>query len=390
MSRKVREAGMRHRRLAEGGEGKFEYDEELQQILESCVDFEEANDLLRSTVLSADTSPSDPATIKAKLVALAHETVSSFTASPTTDKVDTTSSRATGDNIMTGLAYEDLPSTPFQPLQPLGVESTESHLPSVKGDTLADILFQDSETGLPDAALEAGAWLEQIPTLTATEEKDEVVFVESSPPGSPESDVQPSTSAAASAELLPASPAQTTPRHHRFVRLPKVQSGAIRRTLMVQAANSGPRYLSKSSSFDILATLRALFAKSELDANDVEELCQAVEKLVNYAHKRISPNLTPRRFGRLVGRLGLYFLILDSVMNACEVLGPAALTEHWWDAFTGRFRTKYPEVLKSALRTSEATEFNHNLWNPWRKDDELYQLQQDSFDESEDQEDDEE
>ncbi|KAL8441331.1 hypothetical protein Emag_007268 [Eimeria magna] len=347
-------AGSRHRRLAEGGEDEGVYDEELQAILEGCVDYEEERGILPSIVLSADTTLSSPAEKKAKLVALAHETVSSFLASLPTHEKNLSSSFATGADIMPSLAYVDLPLASSEPLQPLSAEFVDLHLPSLQGDTLEHALFEDSGISPPEAALEADAWLNQIPFLIKPEEDDLVIVEESKAEGSPETDVQPSTLASASADLLPASPALKRASHHRYVRLPKVQPGAIKRALMLQAARSGPRFLSRSSSFDMLATMRALFVKFELDAADVEELCQAVEKMISYVHKRISPDVGLRRFGELVSRFGRYFLILDSVVRACEILGPAALAEYWWNA--------------------------------WRKDDEIYRAQV-SSDESEDQED---
>ncbi|KAL8452010.1 hypothetical protein Emed_001551 [Eimeria media] len=311
--------------------------------------------------------------------------------------------------------------------------------PPPEGETFEHILSKDSGVSPSEAALETEAWLQQIPSLAALtddNDDDDVVIVEesSSPQGSPESDVsdvQPSTSAAASEELKPASPAQGKLSRHRYVRLPKVRPGAIKRTLMVHAAGPGPRFLSRGSSYDMLATMRGLFAKSELDEKDVEELLQTLEKMINFVHKRISPNVGARRYGELVGRLGNYFLILDSVVNACKVLGPAAVVEQWWDEFASCFTTDYEGMETKTLRTTDSTEFNRKAvfklqeilrilktgkrppardviemkrmlfccertvfsdpkWKPWRMDDELYKAQQDASDESDDQEEEQE
>ncbi|KAL8441332.1 hypothetical protein Emag_007269 [Eimeria magna] len=411
----VGEAGLPHRRLAEGGDEGGEYDEELQALLDGCLDYEEENNLLTAAAVPTESDSLSSAATEASLLVAPHGTASTGVERP--------SSGLRWPAIIPFSAHETSAAQPVQPFPFSSGQGLGPQLPIAKDGTSADAILADSGWGPKYPQLEPDAWLEQLPDIISSDEAESSAGPGAQ--GSPEDEAQPPTSAAAKAKLPLERAESGLLDDHPYVRVPKVQPNALRRTLKAYGfvASSSLR---GNAQYDILKAMRELFAKSELDAKGAEELMKALEKLLNYVRVKISPYALGRSFAAIADRLGMYFLAVDSVFRAQEALGPAARAAQWWQQFINQFKIEFPEYpldrmrpkkwpqqrfnqelawrLQQALRTykkgicpdkeeiitlkrmlffSGYTRFAEVRWDPWRSDDEVYRAEHDSSAQSE-------
>ncbi|KAL8429755.1 hypothetical protein ACSSS7_006371 [Eimeria intestinalis] len=395
---RVNGAGVPHRRLAEGGGEEGDDDEELEAIIEACLDYQEEHGFLfPSTDVPPETAGSSLAAIQAGLLVAPHGPDSTGALWPF---------YASQWPVPTPPSPHDvLPAQSVQPLPSLSGEGLGTPIPQAEGDTSVDGSVSAA------ARLEPLAWLDQIPNIISADLGAPLV----SPVAqvSLEDDTQPSTSLAAQAELPPATAeSDSLLKRHPYVHVPKVQPGAVRRTL--KAFGYCPSSsLRANRSYEILKAMHDLLVKSELNEEDAENLMKALEKLLVFVRAKIKPVASGQSFATIVERFGMYLLIFDSAICACEALGPATRVSQWWQQFVNHFKLEYPldeteatfwpqkifsqklalrlqqalqiyrtgirpsanEVihLKRMLFSSGRTRFSEPRWDPWRKDDQVYQ-----------------
>ncbi|CDJ31859.1 uncharacterized protein EMH_0070410 [Eimeria mitis] len=136
-------------------------------------------------------------------------------------------------------------------------------------------------------------------------------------------------------------------REHPFVRLPVVNPEDIPRHF--SELGSLPCDMLLDSPMDAYMTMRSLFAKPSLTAEDVDTLMVKADILVKYAtHKLARPD---RRFKActLFMKLSSLFMIFDQLVCTIELLGDKMDTDRWWPAFVQQFQTDYifPEHVPS-------------------------------------------
>ncbi|CDJ53360.1 hypothetical protein, conserved [Eimeria brunetti] len=147
---------------------------------------------------------------------------------------------------------------------------------------------------------------------------------------------------------------------HPFVRLPVVKAEDIHRSFRPEFALSHD--LNVCSPMEIYTTMRSLFAKASLTAEEVETLMKEAELLANYAatkllreHKRCKANYIIRKLSSLL-------MVFDYLVCTVELLGDKMNTGAWWTKFTQKFRTEYffPEEART-VRTEILNKFVNRL-----------------------------
>ncbi|KAL8428188.1 hypothetical protein ACSSS7_007344 [Eimeria intestinalis] len=430
---RVSEAGLPYRRLAEGGRGEEEDDDELETILEACLDYEKEHYFFTSPRLPSHTGPSSSSAAqvgppqRSESVGALWPSFASQWLFP-----------------LPPPPYDVPPASALQPIPLPSEVGLGPQLPPAEGGTSPGSLLDDSGWATsypPYPQLDPQAWLDQIPDLDPEAWLDQIpdivgsgIDAPSAEPGAQgilEDDAQPSTSAATQEGPSSDNTQDGELANHPYVRLPPLRPGVVTRTIRVHEVAAGPLEVNASSSYEILSAMRRLLAKPELSSTDAEALLQVVELILGFVENRIKPKVGPRHYAAFVSRLGIYFLLFDAVLAANEILGPAMQIETWWREFQSSFRTEYPELddsmapeggrdvalqnfllarrLQKALRQlkqrrrlsnqeiidikrqlyfANAYYFRRARWDPWREDDRAHRSQEDASSESQDQDDD--
>ncbi|CDJ27967.1 uncharacterized protein EMH_0036440 [Eimeria mitis] len=142
-------------------------------------------------------------------------------------------------------------------------------------------------------------------------------------------------------------------RLHPFVRLPVINPQHIHRCFRKEFALSFGLWV--HDPMKAYTTMRSLFAKASLTAQDVETLMTEAEILANYAvHKLAGPCKDSTSY--LLVKLSSLFMVFDYLVCAIELLGEKMDTGNWWNEFAQKFRTDYR--LPEAARTQRATFLN--------------------------------
>ncbi|KAL8437681.1 hypothetical protein ACSSS7_000758 [Eimeria intestinalis] len=426
---RVSEAGVPYRRLAEGGRGEEgEDDDELQAILEACLDYEEEHYLFTAPGLPSHTGPSS-------------SSAAQVGPPQGTESVGAPWPFSAPQWLSPPPPYDVPPADALQPIPLPSEVGLGPQLPPAEGDTSPGSLLDDSGWGPRYPRLDPEAWLDQIPELDPEAWIDQIPDIVGSGIDTPlaepgaqgivEDDAQPSTSVATKEDPSRDTTQEGELANHPYVRLPPLQPGVVTRTIRVRGFVTGPLEVNAGSSYKMLSAMRTLLAKPELDPFDAEGVLQVVELILRYVRTRINPEVGPLHFCEFVSRLGIYFLLFDAVLAANEIIGPAMQIETWWQEFESSFRTEYPQLddsrapieekdvalqnfllarrLQKALRqfkerrrlshqeiidikrqlfVSNSRTFRHARWNPWREDDKAHQSQQDASSKSQDQGDD--
>ncbi|KAL8450650.1 hypothetical protein Emed_002401 [Eimeria media] len=400
-SSNLTEAGLAHRKLAGNDDQEGASDEELDEILNQCLEFEAEHGEPPS-----DPDWEEPAKKKAKLVALLEEAA----ASHESEGLDSTIP-APGSHISPSWT-QAAPSSGLQ-----SADEVSTH----EGFSLPGLDIN------PD--LNPDGFLEQIPPLE--EEQGEEGGEKGEPsvlPGDKDQE-QPSTSIVVIDLVTPTpspNPQQSALERHPFYRLPDIQPGAITR----QPADV-PAYTQNyfgTSYLDMVRDMRELFLLPSLGPKEVEELMSAAESLACYLlnHKSGGAGsvLSPSQGVRYLGQ---YFMMLDCLVCARQLVGPQMFSDETWQALTGSIDTRIyllepikhvspreqhnrdllerlvpaMELMKAGGRPSAEevvtikrmllcseflnTHFKDSRWNSWRQDDAQFaQMHQDSSDDSED------
>ncbi|KAL8443904.1 hypothetical protein Emed_006499 [Eimeria media] len=120
---------------------------------------------------------------------------------------------------------------------------------------------------------------------------------------------------------------------HAFFRLPIVDCSNLRE-FNLHSGRARPR-----SSSQVLSKVHALLTRPRLSAVEAEHLMETIERLVSYTCWGMGRRVTVGSYSHVLRQLGLYFIILDSVVSAIQILGPKMVPEKWWASFVASVPT---------------------------------------------------
>ncbi|KAL8272815.1 hypothetical protein Esti_003254 [Eimeria stiedai] len=336
---KARFAGGTRRRLADSKEENTS-DDELDEILEACVDIDEELGRLQNFVEKHETNPLEASTQKTLLVALMRGVAASLQPS-------TSSSPERQSSRLGSVAGKILAPPPLQP-------SVAGASASASGSAL----FTREKENEMLSALKPDSWLDNIPDI-GDEESGEIGTKAALLENQKDSDdgEQPCTSASAMAQLAPTAAFESLGWNvnlHPFVRLPNVPPAALEEASGSQISQDS--LVRWNASSGMLRTMHDLFLQKELTARDVKLLAYIQDKLVRSTILR-APSPRVRLYqSNMLRQIGLSFLTLEAVVCACHLLGINMVDEDWWTPFTKVLRTNYdlPEPVYSAEGASPA------------------------------------
>ncbi|CDJ51669.1 hypothetical protein, conserved [Eimeria brunetti] len=193
-------------------------------------------------------------------------------------------------------------------------------------------------------ALDADAWLDDIPNIIDENEEQENQLASS---GVGESDCeQASTSATAQSpssvvEIVLDEPEDIN--SHPYVCLPALAKGVAVYEFDVESLFSSFR--SRLHPFYLLVKIRKLFAKRELTQHDVNKLVDATEGLIGAAFYHAQRQLQTRRPVYAAEALGTDFLALDAIVCVIQLLGDSLQLPLWWDRFIKAYNRDISQIL---------------------------------------------
>ncbi|CDJ50346.1 hypothetical protein, conserved [Eimeria brunetti] len=214
------------------------------------------------------------------------------------------------------------------------------------------------------------------------------------------------------AHLGASSSPPNNPEEHPFVRLPEIPQDAVPRAFASEVAFAGK--LLQNSPMPIYITMRELFLKQSLNAEEAGCLLYNCELLINYGIHRLTTPLGRTTPFLVCRRLAALFMMFDYVVCTVQLIGAKMRTELWWSRFVKSFkmdrtllsqtrggrkgsgvmvnlayrliaalqiystgeRPNHVEIIQlkrlifSKLRSY--SQFDHPFWKQWVHDDELY------------------
>ncbi|KAL8450648.1 hypothetical protein Emed_002399 [Eimeria media] len=398
-SSNLTEAGLAHRRLAGSDDQEGASDEELDEILNQCLEFEAEHG-----EPPPDPDWEEPAKKKAKLVALLEEAAASHVSAGLDPTV------AAGWSHILPSGTQAAPSS--------GLHSTDEALTH-------EVVSLPGFDINPD--LNPDAFLEQIPPLEEESKEEGTVPGESSVLPENEDQEQPSTScvlAGQPSSTRSSSLQQSALERHPFYRLPDIEPSAMRQLGLVKIYCRG---FNGASFFKMVLRMRELFLLPNLGTEEAQELRGAAEALVWYLRNHPSKGAgSVTSSAQAVRYLGQYFMMLDCLLSARQLFGPEMISDESWQALTETIDTdlSFPEpfalagprkchnyalvsrlvpamkLMKTGVRPSAKDvvfikrmllcskyldiHFRQPRWDPWRQDDAQFtQTHEDSSDDSE-------
>ncbi|CDI81649.1 hypothetical protein EAH_00062480 [Eimeria acervulina] len=139
---------------------------------------------------------------------------------------------------------------------------------------------------------------------------------------------------------------------HPFVRLPVVDRRnictrfCVQRALFIDLNVLGP--------MDSYMTLRSLFAKASLTAEDVDALMNSAERLVNYAVFKLKQQCERTTSSYVAKKLASLFMVFDALVSVTELLGESMNIRLWWRKFVDMFPTDHFRAPGARLRKTRA------------------------------------
>lgn len=138
---------------------------------------------------------------------------------------------------------------------------------------------------------------------------------------------------------------------HLFYRLPKLKPGI--RLMVFSVENAFKRSTLLPQISVLLAFMRSLLIKKELNQGDANELILMSERIVchlYYLHRRSLTSLTA---SKILLTLGLRYLMLDMLVCVVHLMGPAMRASQWWHRLVKEIPTDVAvENLRLQLRCS--------------------------------------
>ncbi|KAL8272813.1 hypothetical protein Esti_003252 [Eimeria stiedai] len=344
VSNRLTEAGLTRRRLGDSGEETKSADEELQQILEQCIYFEEKAGHLQQFFMPSVPDPLESARIQAESIEQMQALASTFQPHSSSTTLTSSQQFTTWD-----VAREEVSHMRSQSSGLLaGQDASNPMRPSAgTASTIVSSGANDWLDQIPSLlfSVDANDWLDQIPLLVpdSTVSEEAVGSLDTLAANT----IKPSTSAGAGTDAVKTTPSDVYTRLclHPFVRLPFVPQSAVRREFNLVSPTT-PHL--KGSPAKMLKVMRDLFAKSVLNERDVDSLMCTVEMLVRYATVHLQTRTWRGDPAIIARQAGVSFLILDSVVCAFQVLGPTMKARKWWNSFAEGFCTeqRFPKLAR--------------------------------------------
>ncbi|KAL8448049.1 hypothetical protein Emed_004048 [Eimeria media] len=383
-------AGTSTRRLAQSSEGEGESNEELEFVLQGCLEFEKEYGF---SGFFPEAEVEEPAAKKARIVSFIDKAVREYQGAvhPVPSEVQTSTSIT---------AVEQQAATTTASVEQEEYEESFAFLLSrYLGSPQS--LPQDTESSL-EQNLDSEKWLENIPSILEEEEgsptdveferTEEPVFAElltaksgSERESTPSSDADfsslmvvegeaPSSSASASAhgqtagvegegeKALEGEPSDAGPSgsaaaqpasdgegseedtsgdygEHPFTRLPVLLPGALKRSFIPGQYRA--QYAVSFSILYLLKIIRKHYLKPVLDEEDAEDLLSALETLVYISRGRLKPGEKSTTPSHLVETFATYFMVYDTLVCGIEIFGSKMNLGLWWEDFISMHKTDY-------------------------------------------------
>ncbi|CDI85521.1 hypothetical protein, conserved [Eimeria praecox] len=125
---------------------------------------------------------------------------------------------------------------------------------------------------------------------------------------------------------------------HPYVRFPVLDPGVVPRHVNVSVVFASQR--PNVSPFPYLHRIRKLYAQKTLNQSNADELVCLIENLVSIVWSQAQMEQRDFRPFTIASTYGMYFLTLDSLVCAMEILGDSMEVPQWWDKFVGVINTK--------------------------------------------------
>ncbi|CDJ36281.1 LOW QUALITY PROTEIN: uncharacterized protein EMH_0074590 [Eimeria mitis] len=157
------------------------------------------------------------------------------------------------------------------------------------------------------------------------------------------------TGSASIADALPSAECSwvNDPQKHPYVRLPELSKGVVPRPFAADAAFSAK--LLQNSPMPMYLTMRELFLKESLSAEDADDLMYNCELLINYAIHRLTPPLARRSPFLVCRRLAGLLMMFDYVVCTAHIVGPRLEAGRWWPRFVNLFRMDHTLLSRNRM-----------------------------------------
>ncbi|CDJ37549.1 hypothetical protein ETH_00016135 [Eimeria tenella] len=138
---------------------------------------------------------------------------------------------------------------------------------------------------------------------------------------------------------------------HLFYRLPRLKPGIRLMAFSVDNAFKRSNLLPQISV--LLAFMRSLLIKKELNQDDANELILMSERIVCHLYYLHRSTLTTLTASKILLTLGLRYLMLDMLVCVVHIMGPAMRASQWWHRLVKQIPTDVAvENLRLQLRCS--------------------------------------
>lgn len=299
--------GLSRRRLSQGGEG---IDEDALSVIEVCLELESELGIMEQRASSSSENDSSE-----RILELASA-------------------------LSEAAAWKEAEGQPRVSVfleEQSGVESKGGEVVHRNTGASSPYVELDLPTGL-SPALDPDSWMDAIPSidLQPHEQETAYLFLATADESRTEQASAPFPSqrerARGRRDLQPCGILK-----HPYVRLPKLEEGVVPRTIDLAALfHEGGRHLSPHT---YLVTMRTLFLQETLGQKDADLLMHAVERLVTTSWHHTQRQRKRRFPVQRVGVLGTYFMVLDSLVCAFELLGSYMRLPLWWGKFIAMYDT---------------------------------------------------
>ncbi|KAL8440887.1 hypothetical protein Emag_007644 [Eimeria magna] len=329
LSANVTDSGGLRRRLAMSGQDDDSDLDELESILEDCVDMDEERGLLHSLVVPPESSPLESASKKARLLLILHEAASSFE-----QEKRLLGRPFTAPNFF----YKRVMASYSHPLSsPPGMGGAGSSATSDGADYVPAAIRGAATSGASFPQASGKVMIIQLPGGV-----DEKLVSQKGPTAVSTRvasiDAEQTSSSATPSTQLQAKRVSKRKRedleNHAFFRLPVVDNSTLRE-FNLHSGRARPR-----SSSHVLSTAHDLLARPALSASEAELLMSTMELLVSYTRWGMGRTVSSGNYSHLLRQMGLYFIILDAVVSARQILGPKMVPERWWPSFVASIPTE--------------------------------------------------
>ncbi|KAL8433953.1 hypothetical protein ACSSS7_003476 [Eimeria intestinalis] len=398
-----------HRRLAQSSEGEEDLNDELEDVLQGCLELEKEYGF---SAFIPEVAMEEPAAKKARIVSFLDYAVREYQGAvpPVISEAQTSTSinvgqrgagptqaldeEEYGDDFKgLGLPDPDPPRSPPQDtegkwkekveadrwLESIPLVLKESGSPrettaegstrgSVSGELLAARRRSDSQrtaSSISDDSLSlvAEAWIDSFSASTAAYSERE---------GSESEDAR-AVSAGPSRAMLPtistAKPALLgkaresnepwNEHEHPFTRLPVMLPGAVRRSL--EPGKYRTEYGASLSTLSLLKRIRGFYSRPTLDAEEAEDLLCTLETLLWVARARLKPAGRATSPSHLSEKLSTYLMVYDSLVCGMELFGSKMNFEEWWPSFVSSHTTDYRASIETRRKQRGGPSFLFHL-----------------------------